>query len=294
MFWHPNLGCSITRRKLHAARSGRFVHGHRIRSPMGGRSLPADALGIPGQFSSGPSYSEQGPGTVRGSRDYVSMAAKTYHQRVSDAFADKTDERLVEFGDRYLDHILDASKALAESLRRTVIAIATLVTVFFLLAGAKSAQFTLGPLKLTNVSSVLTLIPALVAFLSYEFCAVLTAGFRFEALKTALIRKLHPQLFADDLHHMLGPISLQAWGTPQWRLLRATEPNWATKVLRPLDVTVVFSIFGATLGFIVYSFWYLFHDPHVSIIAVVASAVFSVLSLARATALLYDETDASD
>ena len=49
------------------------------------------------------------------------------------------------------------------------------MVAFMLLLNAKEAQFTLGPLRLTNVAAVLTLIPPLVAALAYEFVSLMAA-----------------------------------------------------------------------------------------------------------------------
>lgn len=91
-------------------------------------------------------------------------------ERVEHAFDEQT---AAAFGIQYLEILLTGWRGLVVSLRRTTLSLVVLVVVFMLLLNAKEAQFTLGPLRLTNVAAVLTLIPLLVAALAYEFVSLL-------------------------------------------------------------------------------------------------------------------------
>ena len=218
------------------------------------------------------------------------MAVKKLSQRVDDAFDDAGAQR---FADKYLDSVLESYQSAADGLRRTVILVAVLVLAFFLLEHAKSGAFEIGPLHLSNVAAVLTLIPAILSLQYIELAALATAGMRLEKLRDALFARLYPSIARESLDKMLGPVRLQAWGEVGWREVRTTEESRITRTLDVLDAVAFSTIFLGALAFTVYAFGHLFHDPKASTVTVAISLGFTVVNMVRAALLLWDEAQAT-
>jgi hypothetical protein len=219
------------------------------------------------------------------------VAIKPLGDRVAEAFED---EDVRAFGDKYLDHLLTSAQAIADALRRTSTFVVVLILVFFLLANARTAEFTFGPLKLTNVAAVLTLIPAVVSFLSYEFIVLLHAGNRYEKLKDATIAVLFPGLYQNDLEDSLSPVTTQAWGAHRGLGLRSVEKGWMASVLDESIWIVGAAIIFGTLGFLVYAYVHLFQEPKAHDVVVAVSLVFAACNVGRAVLIWFDENAAAE
>jgi hypothetical protein len=138
-------------------------------------------------------------------REHVFCGVKKLSQRVDDAFDDAGAQR---FADKYLDSVLESYQSAADGLRRTVILVAVLVLAFFLLEHAKSGAFEIGPLHLSNVAAVLTLIPAILSLQYIELAALATAGMRLEKLRDALFARLYPSIARESLDNLLRRASV--------------------------------------------------------------------------------------
>jgi len=208
------------------------------------------------------------------------------HDRINAAFKEGDDDRLANFGDRYLDHVIEAEKAIADGLRRTVVQIALLVTVFVLLAGAQKAQFEFGPLKLTNVAEVLILVPPIISVLYFDFGSLLAASYEYEGVRALVVGRLYPKLRRENLSAILGPLSLQVWGFENWQDIRGLSGYRLSGLLKQVNRIVGVSALLGVAGFFVYAYLHLFHDSKANTVAVLLSLAFSLLNMLRVFLLL--------
>jgi hypothetical protein len=214
------------------------------------------------------------------------VTEKALSARIQDAFGEPAAR---EFGDKYLARVVQSSDVIAQSLRRTVILVAGLVVAFLLLAGAETAEFDLGPLKVTSVPSVLTLIPAVVGMLYYDVFLLLSLSHRCRVLRDSLIKTLHPTVFDEDLEVFLGTPTTNPLGGHRWLDIRVTPEGWPARVQVPLRYAFDLVLLFGGLAFLVYAYWHLFDDGDTSTWAVVGSLVVSAVSVVRAVAIMVEE-----
>jgi len=203
-----------------------------------------------------------------------------FHKRFTGAFDETT---LKAFGPKYLDSLLAGWRDAVETMRRDQLLIGALVIGFLLLANAKNAAFTLGPLRLTNLSAVLTLTPALVALLGYEWLESTVTQAAYRAAVRELLYLMHPTIVEYNLESFLTPPVIQLMGAvgPSWMKLRTRPRNtWEAVAAR----TALSILFGLVLGFavfLVFAYEHLFLDPHADVIAVSVSLGVSLLFVGR-------------
>jgi hypothetical protein len=205
--------------------------------------------------------------------------------RVADAFDSETSGK---FGELYVTALLDNWREIARAFRRSLLLAVALIVGFYLLRGAKNAELTLGPLKLTNVTSVLTIIPALLAVVAYECVSLLAAFAAYRDAMGEVVRKLHPKVYENDLELLLVPPTLTLLGGigSSWEDLRKKPPGISEKVLSITSTVVFAAIIGGSAGFLVYAYSYLYRHSHVNTIAVSVSLCVAVIYAIRAWALI--------
>jgi hypothetical protein len=200
---------------------------------------------------------------------------------------------LLNYGQSYLDALLAIWRELVHSLRKTLLLLAALMLAFLLLQGAKNAQFALGPLRLTNVAAVLTLIPILVSALIYEFVILMVAQKRYRDTITETVRLLHPSLYEYGLDHMLYAASnhFVVATAGRWEQMRTTRPGLANKVLELTGLASLSCLTFGAFGFLIYAYSHLFADSHANAIAVSVSAAIALVFFIQTAALLVDSND---
>jgi len=207
------------------------------------------------------------------------MSGKAVSTRVIEAFAD---EREVKFGDQYLAYILDAWKDTEAALRKTAFLLVLFAAAFVLLVNAKQVELSLGPVKLTDVSAVLALIPAVVAFQLYELVTLLGASTVYRNVRTELVGRLYPPLAVSDLADLLAPGTASIWGDEGWRSVRMNEPGRAFKTFNGLSTFSGVALLLAASGFIVYAYTELIAESDASGWLIGVSLGFAVFSVTRA------------
>jgi hypothetical protein len=198
--------------------------------------------------------------------------------RIEQAF---DDDEARAYGDKFLDYLVSRYDALEQALRRTSVLCAVLVVSFLLLAGAKQAKFTVGPITLTNVAGVLTLIPAVFSYLYYELVVLVQGRNTFAEGVSASVAKLYPTLDKNGLVPMLAPATVQAWSPPSWQDLRAREATWGDRFDGLLETAIIAIVLFGSVLFVGYCYWHLYREPKANTIAVSASIVFSALNVTR-------------
>ena len=205
--------------------------------------------------------------------------------RVAAAFDKETADA---YGDQYLDAVVQNWREIARAMRRSLLVIVALMAGFFLLQNAKNTEITLGPLKLTNVSAVLTVIPALVAVLGYEVLAGFFAYVLCRDTITALMKVLHPSIHENDLQLLLVPPTTSLIGGvgSSWEDLRNTAPGMEEKVLVVTSTGIFVAIVIGGFAFFGYSYIHLYADRHANMVAVSVSCLAAAVYVVRTLALL--------
>ncbi|HTB71065.1 MAG TPA: hypothetical protein VK707_08800 [Solirubrobacteraceae bacterium] len=209
---------------------------------------------------------------------------------MEDAFNDDT---LAAFGQHYLDALLTTWREIMQSMRRSTLLLVALLITFVLLKGAKHAEVTVGPIKLTNVVSVLTIIPALISLLLYEFVSLISAHAVYRNVVGETMRIMHRGVYDSDLEYLLGPATVTFFGggSRTWEELRSTRPGLSRRFLDATTLLIITAIIGSAFGFIYYAYRYLYQDSHANGLAVSISLAVTVLVLARTVALMFDTDD---
>jgi hypothetical protein len=212
------------------------------------------------------------------------VAIKPLDDRLRDGFDPHT---LDKFGLRYLEAIIESWRESEQTMRRTLAFAGLLVVIFFLLTHAKTAEVTLGPLKLTNVAAILILIPTLVAFLGHEWMELLCAAERYESVSEGLTRLLAPSLHENDLDVLLAPPVVHPYGRladRSWMEIRSSAKPASRKTLEFITYLVVVVVLLGSIAFLVYSYIYLYGDPHANAVPVsiglAVTAVYAVRTIA--------------
>jgi hypothetical protein len=206
--------------------------------------------------------------------------------RIAAAFED---DPARSFGSRYVEIMLERWCELNRASKRISTLMVILGAGFVLLAGAKTAEFNLGPLKLTNVASILTIAPVIVSFLLHEFVVLVSAAARYREVAYEATANLYPTIEDNDLQRMLAPPTASLWGREQWRQLREKPCSRVARLAEQLDVGVVLALTFGTIGFLVYAFATLFRDPHTSGPLVGVAVVVAGFNLIRSTGVMLDE-----
>ncbi len=211
-------------------------------------------------------------------------------ERVERGFDEST---AATFGEQYFNALLISWREVNQSLRRTTLFLVVLIVGFVLLKDAKAAQFTLGPLRLTNVSAVLTLIPVLVGLLAYEFVALVAAQSTYRKVLGELLRVLHRSVYEHDLEYMLAPPTVMLFGNigGTWESLRATAPRRSRAFLDRTGTGIAVTLLLGGPAFLIYAYAYLYSDRHANSFAVSLGLAVAVLFFARAAALMDDTED---
>jgi hypothetical protein len=210
---------------------------------------------------------------------------KTLDQRIEDGFDETT---LRAFGVDYLKLLLDRSSELARGLRRTGTLIIVLAVVFMLLVGAEKGEVTLGPLKLTNLASVLPVFPVVISFLFYELIVLFDGQITYEQVLGHLVRRLYPRLRESELDALLAPATASLWGLETWRDVRSKPPSTAGRAVRILDAIALIVLFVVSVAFPVYAFFALYDHPHTNAVAVTVAAAITGFNVARAYLVIED------
>ena len=218
------------------------------------------------------------------------VQAMSTRARVEAAFAENTHE----FGDRYLELLHASWTAIEAALKRTTFLIVSLLAAFLLLQEADSGDFSLGPVAVTDASSVLILVPAVVSVLYYEFVVLLFARDRYWRLQYELIRKLYPSVHDAGLGHALAPPTASVWGANPWQQLRTTGWDRATHLLDNSGFLVAGVLVLAAIFFPIYAYVWLFADSDANDILVAASLIFGMFNLVRTGLTFWDESRATN
>jgi hypothetical protein len=207
------------------------------------------------------------------------MLAKPMADKINEGFPKDIAD---EFGQKYLEMLYANWSEMVRTLRRTILFSVVLMTGFLLLDHAKAAEIALGPLKTTNIAAVLTLIPAVTSFLLFEAIDLTIAGGYYGDAASALMKKLYPSVYENDLEMLLEPTTTFAWGIGFTAGIMPRPEGKLGKFRAGTALGIAFAVVGGVLAFLVYAYAVLYGSSHANVFAVTASLVFAAFNVARA------------
>jgi hypothetical protein len=171
---------------------------------------------------------------------------KTLRDRVEAGFGDRDS---AQFAEKYLDLVIATWREISTQLRRTSLLIVVLAVATELLLSADVKEVTFGPLKVSDVSFLTVILPAVVAYLLHDCVTLIDASNRFDALRGEIARKLYRPLWENDLEFFITPGTLNVWGVHAWDSVRLSDTPVRQKIREAMSVLVALALL---LGAVVY------------------------------------------
>lgn len=214
------------------------------------------------------------------------MPYQTLAKRVDEGF---DDHALDSFGVEYLKLLVERTSEFARAARRTGTLIVVLAVAFVLLLGARNAEIGVGPLKVTNVASVLPLLPVVLSFLVYELVVLVLGQMTFEDAVGAVVRRMYRDLHDHELDLLLTPATAALWGRERWRHLRPTAPGRMARAVRTFDRLLIAGLVGGSIAFMGVAVSRLEDHPHVNDALVSVAGLIVVANVVRTLLVILDE-----
>ena len=104
-----------------------------------------------------------------------------------------------------------------------------------------------------------------------------------------MVEVLYELLYRNDLHELLGPPTLHAWGAEPAQRLPQKDPGFESTVLDRLGGAVIVVVAVGTVAFLSDAYVRLFGDAKTNVVAVSASAAFAWLNLVRALLTTFEQ-----
>lgn len=188
-----------------------------------------------------------------------------------------------EFGEKYLELLHGNWSEIMRSARRAVFLAVLLVLSFFLLDPAKTATIKLGPLETSNIAAVLVLLPAIISFLLFEAIDLTLASIYYREAVEATLKKLYPKVYDNQLGLFLEPApTFFAWGGGS-NLTLQKDAGKLSRILENAASAALFITWGAALVFFGYAYLTLFEHSDVHLAVLIASLLFTLFNVMRAT-----------
>jgi hypothetical protein len=215
------------------------------------------------------------------------MDDESIEQRVEAAFKGRTG---AEFGLRYLEMVQTNWADLVKTLRRTLLLLALLIVAFFLFDHARSGELVVGPLKTENLGALLTLIPAAISYLLFEFIDLMRVGSYYRQVAAAMVKILYPSVAANKLDSLLWPVTSFAIGLGAGLGLLPARTQRISQFNVMLNFVALSLLIGSVFVFLPYAFLRLYGSDHTNVIAVTASGIFVAFNIFRALFVIYDDS----
>jgi len=175
------------------------------------------------------------------------MAKSVIRQRIDELFSAPSSHQ--DFKD-YIVQVRTNLGSAEERLQKLFLRSLFLMVAFVLFSRAGISEFTLGPLKITDLSLVQKLIPAIMAYTYYELHAAATMRRLLREVHDELLNVLNETLAKKDLQFYLLPHSPFV---AEEIISRAPDCSLAPLVVN-LSLPLIASIIIAPLAFLVYAF----------------------------------------
>jgi hypothetical protein len=185
-------------------------------------------------------------------------------------------EATASFGNQYLEMLLQNLRETDKGIRYVTAAVIFLIFTFELFARAAVSEISLGPVKLSELSLIHRLLPALAAYFLFELVSLYDLRSRGAHVFYAGIAKFYPDVYATDLEAYLLPSSPTVFGDSRF----LDSEHSTAKIQKFLNYVIATVLILGTLIFIASALYRLFGifgraDPIVWISSVV-SVVYAV------------------
>lgn len=132
-----------------------------------------------------------------------------YRGLVEKAFAN---DRAQLDGQVYFEQFLESWRGEVARFRTRTATLIAVIAGFFLLTTGDVQELTLGPLKFDDISPILKLAPAVMAFVYLDLIMLYLVAFDYDRLYQELVRKLWLPVLEADLELALAPKLGSLWG----------------------------------------------------------------------------------
>jgi hypothetical protein len=213
------------------------------------------------------------------------MVVKSLASRVRDSFEE---DEMRGLADHYLELILSNWRDVQAAMRRTVVLLVVLILGFLVLVRAEGAEVAVVGIKVTDLSAILAVLPAVVSHLLYDFVVLANTRAIFRDTVDALTGLTYPSLHRNELEVLMGPASTMIWGSAAQIQLRTREPGRTFAILRAMSLALLLAVLLVPLLFFGYAYWELFVGDRADLLPAAASLAFTVFSATRAVLTLLD------
>lgn len=205
----------------------------------------------------------------------------TAEERVAKGFPSTTNP---DVSVHYLDAILANRRQVFAQMRRTALLIGALAFGFELMETGRIEEIEVGPVKTADLSAVLKLLPAVIAFLLYEMFTAGYANSRYREIYEAALDHVHGAQVDEGLKHAAGPATLSVFG--ETRLMGSfAGTGWPTVLMAVMSLATVLAFLGGILVFEAVAYVRLFDRFGSDDALLWASVAFAALNLARVVTL---------
>lgn len=211
------------------------------------------------------------------------MASNLLSDRVEAAFPDEQSDEFALF---YLGAVLQASRDIGTSLRRTGLLTVALILVTELLLSDKVEEISLLGTKINDVAFARSVIPGVLAYLSYEFMALYLASIDYDDLREHLIRRIRAPVAENRLHPAMSPGVLSFWEVEPWS--SSDKTGRAGRARRLLDIATALTLLFGTFLYVLAAYVRVWRLEGAEL-AVILSSAFAAIIIARAAATFAED-----
>lgn len=187
-----------------------------------------------------------------------------------------------ETSNKYIDRLFAVWDECTKAVGRYIAILLVAMTTFEFINRAIVKEFTVGPLKVVDVSIIKTFLPVFASYFMFRIMSELIRWRQIERVHTAFVRHFYPAFYKTNLALLLQPISpLQANPLTRTEFTSGPELNFLGWFQYILGSTLLLLV----PTFDLYAYWQLF-AAHGSNATTIVSAAFSALLLGAYATLM--------
>jgi uncharacterized membrane protein YbhN (UPF0104 family) len=194
-----------------------------------------------------------------------------------------------DWGKEYLGYVRERLSASLARLRRSLTLSAVLVVLFFALGAGEIKEITFSGVKLKDFGPVAKLVPAYVAYLTYDTTYLILEVSELRAMLDAATKVLLPRISHRGLDYVLdfaNPAVLGGLGMFATRPEDEWRSRWETMLFGLTAIVLVMLMLVVPLAFLVYAFVHLFKTYGTADALLWISLALVMASVLRIIALL--------
>jgi hypothetical protein len=177
------------------------------------------------------------------------MAVHPIASRVDLGFRD---DKALKYAPDYLAVLRENMRNAETAFRRTTILLVLLAASFELLSRGAISEVSGAGLKLSDLSILHKILPALVAYVFFELCSLINQRTAHGILHDAVMKQVYPSLYRQELVRPLRPVTASVFNDPELYFL--PYPGRAYKAISYFQIGMVIVCFVGFLAFQLYAF----------------------------------------